>query len=234
MTSTRLDFVDTTMRDGNQSLWGATGLRTGMLLEIAPDLDRVGYRAIDFTTSTHMAVTVRFHKENPWERIRLMKERMPRTPLSFLSTGMRFISWETAHPELMDLSYQLLVRNGIERFMVMDPMNNMQAVADSATAIAAAGAWLIWSHWFQKPDLNNVVVVKRLVARHYVLPADEEPALATVTDTTKLQTPFLKQSQNGDKLLVYQKAARAIIYRPSIDRIIDIGPVSLEAPNTGH
>jgi oxaloacetate decarboxylase (Na+ extruding) subunit alpha len=140
MTSPRLDFIDTTLRDGNQSLWGATGLRTGMMLEIAPDIDRVGYRAIDFSTSTHMAVTVRFHKENPWERIRLMKARMPHTPLSFLSTGMRFISWETAHPELMDLSYRLLVRNGIERFMVMDPMNNMKAVSDSASAIAAAGA----------------------------------------------------------------------------------------------
>ena len=140
MSANRLDFIDTTLRDGNQSLWGATGLRTGMMLEIAPDLDGAGYRAIDFTTSTHMAVTVRFHKENPWERIRLMKALMPRTPLSFLSTGMRFISWETAHPELMDLSYRLLVRNGIERFMVMDPMNNMQAVTDSATAIAAAGA----------------------------------------------------------------------------------------------
>src|SRR5664280_85763 len=140
MASRRLDFIDTTLRDGNQSLWGATGLRTGMMLEIAPDLDRAGFRAIDFSTSTHMAVTVRFHKENPWERIRLMKARMPRTPLSFLSTGMRFISWETAHPELMQLSYRLLVRNGIERFMVMDPMNNMQAVADSATAIAAEGA----------------------------------------------------------------------------------------------
>lgn len=137
--SANLDFVDTTLRDGNQSLWGAVGLRTGMMLEVAADLDRVGYRAIDFSTSTHMAVTVRFHKENPWERIRLMKARMPRTPLSFLSTGMRFISWETAHPELMELSYKLLVRNGIERFMVMDPMNNMQAVTDSAMAIAAAG-----------------------------------------------------------------------------------------------
>ena len=137
--SANLDFVDTTLRDGNQSLWGAVGLRTGMMLEIAADLDRVGYRAIDFTTSTHMAVTARFHKENPWERIRLMKALMPRTPLSFLSTGMRFISWETAHPELMALSYKLLVRNGIERFMVMDPMNNMQAVTDSATAIAATG-----------------------------------------------------------------------------------------------
>jgi oxaloacetate decarboxylase (Na+ extruding) subunit alpha len=140
MTTRRLDFIDTSLRDGNQSLWGATGLRTGMMLEIAPDIDRVGYRAIDFSTSTHMAVTVRFHKENPWERLRLMKARMPNTPLSFLSTGMRFISWETAHPELMNLSYRLLVNNGIERFMVMDPMNNMKAVRDSATAIAAAGA----------------------------------------------------------------------------------------------
>lgn len=140
MTTPSLQFIDTTLRDGNQSLWGATGLRTGMMLEIAPVLDQVGYHALDFSTSTHMAVTVRFHQEDPWERFRLMKERMPRTPLSFLSTGMRFISWETAHPELMALSYQVLVRNGVERFMVMDPMNSTQAVIDSSRAIARAGA----------------------------------------------------------------------------------------------
>jgi oxaloacetate decarboxylase alpha subunit len=140
MSHSNLQFIDTTLRDGNQSLWGATGLRTGMMLEIAPEMDQVGYRAIDFSTSTHMAVTVRFHKENPWERLRKVKALMPRTKLSFLSTGMRFISWETAHPELMALSYQLLVRNGIERFMVMDPMNNMQAVIDSSRAIQRAGA----------------------------------------------------------------------------------------------
>lgn len=133
-------FIDTTLRDGNQSLWGATGLRTGMMLEIAPVLDQVGYHAIDFSTSTHMAVTVRFHKEDPWARLRLMKARMPRTKLSFLSTGMRFISWETAHPDLMALSYRLLVRNGVERFMVMDPMNSTDAVIQSSRAIAEAGA----------------------------------------------------------------------------------------------
>lgn len=139
MSTHRLQFIDTTLRDGNQSLWGATGLRTGMMLEIAPVLDQVGYHAIDFSSSTHMAVTVRFHKEDPWERFRLMKERAPRTPLSFLSTGMRFISWETAHPELMALSYQLLVRNGVERFMVMDPMNDTGAAIDSCRAISRAG-----------------------------------------------------------------------------------------------
>jgi oxaloacetate decarboxylase alpha subunit len=135
-----MQFIDTTLRDGNQSLWGATGLRTGMMLEIAPDLDRAGYHAIDFSASTHMAVAVRYHREDPWQRLRLVKARMPRTPLSFMSTGMRFISWETAHPELMALSYRLLVQHGIERFTVMDPMNSAQALIDSALAIAQAGA----------------------------------------------------------------------------------------------
>jgi oxaloacetate decarboxylase alpha subunit len=134
-----MDFIDTSLRDGNQSLWGATGLRTAMMLAVAPDLDRVGYRAIDFSTSTHMAVTVRYHREDPWERLRLVKARMPRTPLSFLSTGMRFISWETANQELMRLSYRLLVRNGIERFQVMDPMNSMPSVAACARDIRAEG-----------------------------------------------------------------------------------------------
>ena len=139
MNSKPIQFIDTTLRDGNQCLWGATGLRTGMMLEIAPVLDDVGYHALDFSTSTHMAVTVRFHKENPWERFRLMKERAPRTPLSFLSTGMRFISWETANPEVMALSFRLLVRNGVERFMVMDPMNSVDAVIESCRMIAKEG-----------------------------------------------------------------------------------------------
>jgi len=135
-----VQFIDTTLRDGNQSLWGATGLRTGMMLAIAPVMDEVGWHALDFTTSTHMAVAVRFHKEDPWERLRQVKARMPRTPLSFLSTGMRFISWETAHPELMALAYRLLARHGIERFMLMDPMNNTDAVIANCRMVRAAGA----------------------------------------------------------------------------------------------
>jgi oxaloacetate decarboxylase alpha subunit len=56
-----IEIVDTTMRDGNQSLWGATGLTTPDILAVAPTVDRVGFRACDFTSSTHMAVSVRFH-----------------------------------------------------------------------------------------------------------------------------------------------------------------------------
>jgi len=140
MTPPRIDLVDTTLRDGNQSLWGATGLTSAMILEIAPVIDRIGFRSVDFTTSTHMAVAVRWHRENPWERIRVARAAMPDTPLSFLTTGMRFISWEVAHEEVMRLAYRLLVENGIRRFYVMDPMNDMPATIAAAQLIAAEGA----------------------------------------------------------------------------------------------
>jgi len=110
-----------------------------MVLQIAPTMDRVGYYAIDFTTSTHMAISVRFHKENPWERIRLAAAAMPRTPLSFLTTGMRFISWERAGEDLMALSYRLLIEAGIRRFQIMDPMNDAQAIVASARTIRHEG-----------------------------------------------------------------------------------------------
>ena len=68
-------------------------------------MDAVGFKAIDFTTSTHMGVAVRYKREDPWERIRLMAEATPNTPLQFMCTGFRFISWETASPEFMALAY---------------------------------------------------------------------------------------------------------------------------------
>ncbi len=95
-------------------------------------------------------------------------------------------------------------------------------------AALTGGAWLAWRLWFQKPDLDSVKVVKTLIARHYILPPSEEPALATITDATKLQTPFLKHAKNGDKILIYQTAGVAIIYRPSLDRIVTVGPVNIQ------
>ncbi len=134
-----IELVDVSLRDGNQSLWGATGLTTAHILQIAPVLDRVGFRALDFTSSTHMGVAVRTHREDPWERIRLTHAAAPHTPLQFIGSGLRFISWEPVHPELMRLAYQRLVVAGLARFVVLDPMHDMDAVLRTARMIREAG-----------------------------------------------------------------------------------------------
>jgi len=60
-----------------------------------------------------------------------------------------------------------------------------------------------------------------------ILPSGEEPVIATVTDLEKLEGQvFFENAQVGDKLLVYSKAKKAIIYRPSENKIIEIGPIN--------
>ena len=135
-----IELVDVSFRDGNQSLWGATGITTAHILQIAPLMDRVGFRALDFTSSTHMGVAVRTHRENPWERIRLTRAAAPNTPLQFIGSGLRFISWEPLHPELMQLAYDRLVAAGMSRFVVLDPMHDMDAVRQTARMLRQAGA----------------------------------------------------------------------------------------------
>lgn len=132
-------LVETSLRDGNQCLWAALGVDTARTLTVAPALERVGFKAIDFTTSTHMGVAVRYKQEDPWERIRLMAQATPNTPLQFLSTGFRFIAWETAHPEFMALAFRVLARNGIRRFCLADPSNDADANVTCARMIKQGG-----------------------------------------------------------------------------------------------
>jgi oxaloacetate decarboxylase alpha subunit len=134
-----IEFVDTTLRDGNQSLWSLTGLTTPDVLGVALALDRVGYHALDFTSSTALAVSVRFHKEDPWERMRLVSEAMPDTPLGMIGTGMRFISWVPAAEDLMALSFRVAVRNGLRRFQIADPSNDPDRIRKVAAMARREG-----------------------------------------------------------------------------------------------
>ncbi|MET0281714.1 MAG: biotin carboxyl carrier protein [Steroidobacteraceae bacterium] len=165
----RIELVETSLRDGNQSLWAALGIDTARTLEIAPVMDQAGFRAIDFTTSTHMGVAVRYKQQDPWERIRLMAEACPRTPLQFMSTGFRFIAWETASPEFMSLAFRTLARHGIRRFCLADPMNDADANATCARMVKQAGgeyviAALVFTVSPIHDDAHYVAAARRLAA----------------------------------------------------------------------
>ncbi|MBI3385615.1 hypothetical protein HY031_00865 [Candidatus Gottesmanbacteria bacterium] len=60
------------------------------------------------------------------------------------------------------------------------------------------------------------------------LPSDEQPTIATVTDAEKLRTQaFFTNAQNGDRVLIYTTAKKAILFRPSINKIIEVAPVNI-------
>jgi len=69
-----------------------------------------------------------------------------------------------------------------------------------------------------------VAQVGKLIA----LPTDEKPTVATVTDALKVKDqPFFQKAVNGDKVLIYQKAQKAILYRPSNNIIVEVGAVNI-------
>lgn len=81
----------------------------------------------------------------------------------------------------------------------------------------------------QDPNFANKQVLNE-VSKLVLLPQDEQPTIATVTDVTKLTTqPFFAKAQNGDKVLIFANARKAVLFRPAINKVIEIGPVSGEA-----
>lgn len=136
---TDVQLIDVSIRDGNQSLWGAVGMTTRMIAGAAPDLDRVGYRAVELASSTILAMAVRTHKEDPWELLRTAKRLMPNTPLGFLTTGKRFITFYRTPDVLFELAFRLLARNGVTRLWVIDPMHDMAGTRRIAQMAKDAG-----------------------------------------------------------------------------------------------
>lgn len=72
------------------------------------------------------------------------------------------------------------------------------------------------------------------VGKLIVLPTDEKPTIATVSDVEKVkEQPFFKNAKNDDKVLIYTNAKKAILYRPSEKRIIEVGAVNInQQPQT--
>lgn len=136
---TAVQLVDVSLRDGNQSLWSATGVDNRLVEKVSPDLGRAGYRCIELTNSTQMAMAVRTQSEDPWDRIRTARRLMPDATLGFLTTGKRFITFYRTPPAVFEFALTLLRRAGVTRLWVVDPMHDMDNVAEVAATAKRIG-----------------------------------------------------------------------------------------------
>lgn len=102
-------------------------------------------------------------------------------------------------------------------------------------ALGAAGYFYYQYSLVQKklktaspPDQNQVLISQ--ISKLMELPPGETPTIASVTDKDKLQNqPFFTKAQNGDRVLIYVDAKKAILFRPSLNKIIDVAPVNISS-----
>jgi oxaloacetate decarboxylase alpha subunit len=116
---TEVTFADTTIRDGPLSLW-ANNMRTGHMLAVAEDLDRCGFESIE-TQYGHPKKVVRELKEDPWERLRLLREKVQKTPLRAILG--RFRQFELSPPALLEVLTACVARAGVRQARISDEWN---------------------------------------------------------------------------------------------------------------
>jgi pyruvate carboxylase subunit B len=115
--------TDTTFRDGHQSSL-ATRMRTEDMVPIAQELDQVGFHSVEMWGGATFDVAHRFLGEDPWERVRVLKKLMPKTPFQMLLRGQNLVAYRNHPDDLVVAFVEKSAEVGIDIFRCFDAVND--------------------------------------------------------------------------------------------------------------
>lgn len=134
-----IDFLDETMRDGQQSLWGLR-MQAGMALPVSPLIDRTGFTTIDLTGGGMLDVLTRYCHENYWEGLDLLVASMPKTPVRAGLRANANVTFGVSPDALMDLWVRRLCAHGVRSFWIYDVLFNIDKMHRLAKVAKEANA----------------------------------------------------------------------------------------------
>ena len=123
--SRQINLIDVTLRDAHQCLW-ATRMTTGMMKELAGRLDRAGFEAIDLVGGAVFDVMVRYLREDPWERMRILNKWITDTPLIIHTRGQSLFTFEFFADDVVKLAAERFAANGMRYHTPYDALNDMR------------------------------------------------------------------------------------------------------------
>jgi oxaloacetate decarboxylase alpha subunit len=138
MSANPLKITDTTLRDAHQSLL-ATRMSTGSMLPILDKIEAVGYHSVEMWGGATFDSAMRFLGEDPWERLRLLRERMPKTPFQMLFRGQNILGYRHYPDDIVEKFVELSVKNGINIFRIFDALNDPRNMAYAMKAVKKYG-----------------------------------------------------------------------------------------------
>lgn len=118
-------LIDVTLRDAHQCLW-ATRMTTGMMREIAPLLDRAGFEAIDLVGGAVFDVAVRYLREDPWERMRILSSWVTQTPLIVHHRGQSLFTFDFFPDDVVELTAERIAANGMRYHTTYEALNDIR------------------------------------------------------------------------------------------------------------
>src|SRR3990172_7866212 len=220
----KIKFVDTTLRDGQASLW-AENMRTGMMLAVAERLDNAGFQAIELIASSHIKKCVRELREDPFERMRLVARKITKTALRAIGAE-RISAFELSPDSIVDLWFERMVANGMRQLRISDPANDPAGWKKSVTRAKKVGLTTI---------LNQIYSVSpKHTDAYYARKAREAAALKPDIICLKDPGGLLTPERTGALVKVIQEHAPGLPLELHVHCTTGLGPLcALEAIKLG-
>jgi oxaloacetate decarboxylase alpha subunit len=160
MENTPVRICDTILRDAHQSLL-ATRMRTDDMIgtpdmPIAEKLDQVGYWSVEMWGGATFDSAMRFLNEDPWERIRKLKAKMPNTPFQMLLRGQNVVGYKHYPDDVLERFVVKAHENGIDVFRIFDALNDVRNMQQAAKFVKREGALAEMSICYTISPVHNV------------------------------------------------------------------------------
>ena len=193
-----IEFVDTTLRDGHQSLW-AESMRTGMMLAVGERMDRAGFRGMELMSSSHIKKCVRELHEDPWERIRLVAGCIRETPLRVIIGGRN--GFELTPESIQRIFLERMAANGVRQGRISDEWNDIAGWRKTLRIATEAGLEPILNIIYSVSPKHTDAYFAERARQAATLPVAricfKDPGGLLTPDRTRALVPLIKENIGG-------------------------------------
>lgn len=136
----KVKITETVLRDAHQSLI-ATRMTTDEMLPIVEKMDDIGYNALEAWGGATFDASLRFLNEDPWERLRKIKNKAKKTPLQMLLRGQNILGYKHYADDVVDYFVQKAVANGMDIIRIFDALNDPRNIERALKATVKEGGY---------------------------------------------------------------------------------------------
>ena len=223
-----IKITETILRDAHQSLI-ATRMPTEVMLPIIGKMDEIGYHSIECWGGATFDASLRFLKEDPWERLRKLKDGFKKTPLQMLFRGQNILGYRPYADDVVYAFVEKSIANGIDIIRIFDCLNdirNLQAAVDATNKIkkqegrgesqialsyTLGDAYTLeyWADMAKKiEDMGaDSICIKDMAG--LLLPYKAAELISAMKENTKLPIQLHTHYTSGEASMTYLKAVEA-------------------------
>lgn len=218
-----VQITETVLRDAHQSLI-ATRMTTDEILPIVEKLDKVGYHSLEAWGGATFDACLRFLNEDPWERLRKIKDKAKNTPIQMLFRGQNILGYKHYADDVVDYFVKKSVDNGIDIIRIFDALNDVRNLQAAIKAANKAKAHVQATLCYTISPVHNIESFTKLAKElegmgadsicikdmaGLLLPYTTYDLVKAIKETVKIPVQLHTHYTSGEASMTYLKAVEA-------------------------